>query len=271
MKLISKLKGYYRRLTTMKKDKKYKPELNTYGDISVEFIDSIMINEASYSSNTVIALHYNDQSDSINDLNDLKNLIIQSDLRVLDLKFDFVAYVYGQSPSYATFLFNNENQKSYNKFFSLLYNLCTEIDIIDETLQYVKDPEANAYYTKKYYPYETESIDLSTSMPIYVQDVTAKLPENIRSKCKGINALFMYNYNGQYNYTYMKYVSDLKVSSILQSKDGDDLLKYEAPEWTKQYASNLTIYDGTNILEDNLLITNNDDQALYDDIDEIIE
>ena len=271
MNLIKKLKGYYRRLTTIKKDKNYKPDLKSYGDISVEFVDSIMINSSNYESNIVIKLQCPNEEGSKSDLNELINLITKSDLRLVLSEKHSLAYVYGRAPSYAKFLYSNEEMKSYNKYFSLLYNLCIEIDSIDPILQYLNNPKENIYETEKYYPYESENINISINNPIYVQDITAKLPEDQRNEFKCINALFVYDTNQADDSVYMYYASDIKADSILQSKPGDDLLKYDAPQWIEDYASNLTLCDGTNILKDNLLITNNDDQSLYDDIDEIIE
>lgn len=271
MNLIKNLKGYYRRLTTIKKDKNYKSDLKSYGDISVEYIDSIMINSFEYESNIVIKIQYSNEEGSKANLKELINLIAKSDMRIILIANKQEAYVYGGGPSCAKFLFCNENLKSYNKFFSLMYNLYTQIDVVDNILKYLKDPEDNRYRTEQYYPYESDDISLSLTMPVYVRDITAKLPEDERSICKDMNALFIYDIHQADGSIYKYYADDIKPDSILQYKDGDSVLKYSASDWIEEYASNLTLYDGTNILRDNLLITNNDDQALYDDIDEIID
>ena len=271
MNLIKNLKGYYRRLRTIKKDRNYKSDLKSYGDISVEYIDSVMINSFTYESNIVIKIQYSNEEGSRANLNELIHLIAKSDLRIILIADSQEAYVYGGGPSCAKFLFCNENLKSYNKFFSLMYNLYTQIDVVDTTLKYLKDPEDKRYQTEQYYPYESDDISLSLTMPVYVRDITAKLPEDERSICKDMNALFIYDIYRANGSIYKYYTDDIKPNSILQYTDGDSVLKYSAPDWIEEYASNLTLYDGTNILRDNLLITNNDDQALYDDIDEIIE
>ena len=271
MNLINNLKGYYRRLITIRRDKNYKSDLKSYGDISVEYIDSIIINSSEYKSNIVIKIQYSNEEGSKENLDELINLIAKSNLRIILIADKHEAYVYGGGPSCAKFLFCNENLKSYNKFFSLMYNLYTQIDTVDTIFKYLKDQDDNIYQTEHYYPYESDDINLSLTMPVYVRDITAKLPEDERSACKDMNTLFIYDTDQADGSVYKYYTDDIKPDSILQSKDGDSVLKYSAPDWIEEYASNLTLYDGTNILKDNLLITNNDDQALYDNIDEIID
>ena len=261
--MFKTIKGYIKRIQSIfNRDKNYKSKPSEYGTCEVTYVDGIIIDNDYIQSNIVISIIHDNGTDAIMDLAYFITLCAEIGLRVIndpDSKGNGV-YVFGSPYQFAYLIIRYETAKSDNHIFSLVYNLCKEIEAIAYVLERSKSEDG--FVDVDYYPYMQDNVQFSSSKPVWVMD-SNKEGEMIDDLIK----VYLYDIDQDQLYSY--YLSDLKFITTLQ----DDYLFIidMIKEYGKDFTSNFNLKNGKNIITDNLLITNTDNDSYYEDIDEIIE
>ena len=274
--MFAKLKGYFRRLSTPKKETNYQPEETSYGNIEVSYIGSVKIEGNVLKDNTNIILQISYEKNMKDANTDRENFIemastsnlnmIYLDSDELDKRFIFISgpvykydklCVYGYDVKYS-------NNKTLMKVMSIL----EKIDLMQDSSTFKE-----ALQDKYTFPYTSDDIYLTSENPVYVQCIdTYWIDKDIIDagydildclKDAFIVAILLKNQN-----MVMIDIIETFVKSYKDKWYQQYILDY-IDEYKEAFASNFTIPGYKNIFDINFLVTSHNGE--FEDIDEPLD
>lgn len=264
--MFNVIKGYIKRLITPKPDKNYKPEEDIYGLYEWRIVSLYKNNFGK--SNIILELDIpiTDKYTDIDfDVSLLLNNIYLCGIRTLQYNFNNINCILfaGSVEQYVSVLTvkNTLLNADVNRIFRSFINILRDIDIMHNMIDNALD---NEYIKKSSYPYEVDISEITCSNPISIQQINneALNPKILKTDyMESLIYLLMINiYNEKECNSY--YISDLV--NKLQYDDQEQI------SGLKEYMySNFNIPGFKNIFDINFKVTD-DDESVYDDIDEII-
>lgn len=214
--MFKTIKGYIRRLTTIKKDKTIQVDMPEYGEFEATFIHSCIINGNNNFSNIIIELTYDTSKDSINVLADkLKSLLSICGIKfitesiVSNIAHLFIGGSVYQYDKLISIYYYNPDYR-YNKLLCILKNLIDKVDIC----RYI-DQNTNEVTV-----YQSESIG-AKNYEIYMQNISSVVSPEVIDKIYPLLLVTVYHdsYEGHiisiYNlmdFLFMYYYGDMDES-----------------------------------------------------------
>ncbi len=265
--MLSKLKGYFKRYSSPKPDKKYQPEETTYGDYDVVFISSTVFDNIN-NTNIIMAYTYDSDPEKDDILKEIEEFDFMLKLNRFGIKTVYYTertfvFFAGDRVQYATLInyFYHDPNYRYNKLLCLLQKIVINVDIISTLIG--NDPSL-------YYQYESEFLKLESSNPVAIQSIDIS---NIPYELQGdkylfdiIVPLFKIGYvlsdKGAFVYKY-DYVLDF----LTKYWYGQDVRYHELE---CNFKSNFNITGFKNIFDINFKVTTDNNESYYNDIDEVI-
>ena len=168
--MLSKLKGYVRRLTTPKKDENFESKETTFGELEVSFVDSVKIEDDMFpTSNIILQISYQGQmDDGVNAVNQFLEMASRVGLKSNIIPLEETNYMFiAGSDVYYNYLcetFANDPKYSENKILKKVISILSKIDIMGNT-SFFEEYENGAY------SYDTTIIALGDSRPVFVEYV----------------------------------------------------------------------------------------------------
>lgn len=256
MNIIKKLKGYWRRLTSPKKDLNFYTKETQYGEINITPYGYIHLKNTDIEYDKIcIQISLNEFND---DAKSTKEKFIQL-LGLLKIQYinhtDNNLYIIGPADDYIKLFLQYENLKNDNKILGLLYNCCKNINIIREKMTWLENT--------LYYSYEIPITTLSKDNPIIIYD-----PMN--DTC--IKHTYNINIIPELIYIYLYINSEWIEYNIIDffiRYNNDNGFKEIIDEIHLDYPTKFILQNGKNIFSINFKVNSSYDTS-YDDIDEII-
>jgi hypothetical protein len=281
MSLTSKIKGYFRRLTTPSKDKSYIPDDTSFGDFSVTMVNGTYVDN--HCNNIVIEFIYNSDYEDIRRHAEQLLLALEStDIRVLEFRniatkddSNVLFYTAGTNIDYIKFIQTLLPYPvwAYNKLFKFLKRRLEELEYVAPYLKYGLD--INSYDLDKYNEFVSRPLNLITltsSNSIKVEDIVLKRFSNILTKDEDDKDLIekllplfrVYVYFPNIDETELYWVNELAYKFLMDPIVHNDLIEY-----SESMRSNFNIPNFKNILDMNTEVI--DPDSMYKDIDEVID
>lgn len=265
--MLNTLKGYIKRLTTPKPDKTYQPAKEIYNIYEWRIIslykDNFGNSNIILELDTQISDKYTDIDFDISVL--LKNMYLCG-IRVLEYKFKDTSSILiaGSVEQYISVLTvkNTLLNADMNRVYRSFINKLRDIDIMHNKIDYVL---GNEYLQKSYYPYETEITELTCTNPIIIQYIDT---ENLYSEILKTDYMELMIYLMVISIYGEKTCKSYYISDLANIISYDDTEIFSALK-ESMYA-NFNIPGFKNVFDINFKVTN-DDESMYDDIDEVIE
>lgn len=275
--MFSKLKGYFRRLSTPKKEENFEPEPTYYGEVNIWHVSSVVVDNGTGElelNNIILQISYDKtMSDSTNDAMNFNTMISSVGIRsALVGNIDNTTYLFiaGSNSCFGMLLskYLNDPIHSNNRIFKKVVSILGIIDIM-KNVSIFKDE-----IHPDYYPYEAAFVRLSESRPVYVQYVDTYFVSNkildagidvldilntlyIVAVYVNQNILFDYVYDFITKYNLREYSSDIL----------DHIDRYK-----EKFESNFSIPGYKNIFDINTSITNQEAMSKYlDETEEPID
>lgn len=266
--MFSKLKGYFKRYSTPRPDKNYKPKETTYGDYDVMFISSTVFDNTA--NNNIIMVYTYDKNpekdDILKEVEEFEFMLKENRFgmkTVYNNERPFIFFT-GDRIQYATVInyYYNDPDYRYNKLLCLLRKIVINLDITSTLIG--GEPSL-------YYQYESELLELTPSNPVAIQSINVSnipyelqdnkyLYDNIVSLLK-IGYLIHNEYDEYYhNYDYI--LDFLTKFYYCKNKDFEEL--------KLNFKSNFNIKGFKNIFDINFKVTTDNEESYYEDIDEVI-
>ena len=269
--MINTIKGWIKRLTTPKKNKTYQPEQDNYGEFEWRFISSFNVDII---NNIILELDISPSCiDTDNNVSSLIENAQLSGLRILKYTFENKICIFfaGAKANYISLLSidNSVVYISNNRILKSMISILQKIDImhssyeIDNVLPYTSTYNIESMYL----PYLTDTKEISCTDPITIQSLPTEniyhevLKTDYMSKFIYLMIIAIYNEKELEKY----YISDL-VNLLNFSNFYQETFAY----YKRTLHSNFDIPGFKNIFDINLKVTD-DDESMYDDIDEVIE
>lgn len=267
--MLSKLKGYFKRYSTPRPDKKYQPEETTYGDYDVLFISSTVFDNI-VNTNIIMAYTYDnnpDKDDILKEVEEFEFMLKENRFGIKTVRYKGRPFVFfaGDRIQYTTLInyyYYNPDYR-YNKLLCLLQKIVINLDI---TATFIGNKPS------LYHQYESEVLKLETSNPVAIQSIDiSNIPIELQEKnylFDIIISLFKIGYvlydkeQGEYTYKY-DYVLDF-LNKFWYSED----TRYQDLEYN--FKSNFNITGFKNIFDINFKVTTDNNESYYNDIDEVI-
>ena len=261
MKIIAKLKGYKRRLSTIKKDKDYKPVETTYGEYTVSLVSgyNVQIKDKIHSGIIFLIEYDSKDFDVQKDTSEILNLISLIHGEYIctfeeSTLLNFISLNSNQCKEIAD-LYNNNPQYNGNKVLRNLITEFTKIDIIDREISFTQE--------KDVYPYEISLVKLTKDKPVYIQ----KFFDEYHFKMEGIyNILNIFVLADEIMFadTIYEFIKEYSKDSIFH--DIIDKIFQSKPKYFE-------IPDFKNIFDINFIIINENrrEYSYVEDVDEIID
>ena len=167
--MFEKIKGYFKRLSTPKKEKDFEPEPTSYGEINVWHINSMVINKYEELNNIILQISYDkSMNDTTEDAMNFNIMISSVGIRsalVGDIGDTTYLFIAGSNSKFGMFLnkYMNDPVYSNNRIFKKVVSTLGKIDIMKDISIFSNEPELD------YYPYESAIVAISESRPVYVQ------------------------------------------------------------------------------------------------------
>ena len=268
--MFKQLKGLLKRYTTPKPKKDYTPEDDYYGKYEWKVI-SLYKNEFG-DSNIILELDYDSKSELKNmhlHLEFLVDNLNKVGLRTLHYSFkdtDCIV-IAGSITQYISILtidnllLNLDTNRVYRSFINIL----CDIDIMHPMIDNVTK-QFGIYTQTDYYPYETTITKLNSNNPITIQSL---ITENI------YNEILDTDYMESFIYLMVISVCEKDfhiwyISDLVNILNFNDDIREQFKSWKESMYYNFNIPGFKNIFDINLKVTD-DDESMYDDIDEVIE
>ena len=264
--MLSKLKGYIRRLTTPKKDENFETKETTFGELEVSFVDSVKIEDDMFpTSNIILQISYQGQmDDGVNAVNQFLEMASRVGLKSNIIPLEETNYMFiAGSDIYYNYLcetFANDPEYSENKILRKVISIISKIDIMGQ-MPYFED------YNNRIYSYDTTIVTLGDSRPVFVECIDtyyiAKdlFDANINVLDKLNNLYIM----GIYIPEQETILTDTVYGFIsrYRSDDYSDYIMDMIDKYKDQYQSNFTIPGYKNIFDINFLVTDLDSSSEY--------
>lgn len=273
--MFSKLKGYFRRLNTPKKEENFKPEPTSYGEVNVWHVSSVVVdNETDELNNIILQISYDKtMSDSTDDAMNFNTMISSVGIRsalVGDIDNTVYLFIAGSNSCFGMLLskYLNDPVYSNNRIFKKVIFMLGKIDIMKDISIFKDESQLD------YYPYESSFVRLSESKPVYVQCVDTYFVSNKLLEA-GIDVLDILNT--------LYIVAVYADQNILFDYAYDFITKYNLEEYNphvleiidkykKDFESNFYIPGYKNIFDINTSVTNQEAMSKYlDETEEPID
>lgn len=256
--LIKKIQNIF-----MKKDTNYTSPENTYGDFEWRYISSATCGDL---SNIILELDYTPTPSMDNFKSDLlffKKYANQSGLRMIEYSFQnkTCVLVAGSAIQYVS-VFSIDKTGYDNTVLRSLLSLLIKIDVVSCKITDYLD------YGRVVPAYESTDIMLTESVPVWMQTINESLLYKEITRC---------DYNKDLIYLTVSFIYNLFGSNCIMYYN-NELLLFTIADTTGDYirlinsfASNFDIPRYQNLFDINLKVTNDSDESLYDNIDEVID
>ena len=254
MKLISKIKGYWRRLTSPKKDLNFKTKETQYGEILVSPYSYIYLkNIDTEYSKICIQIKYNPTQEDANSAM-IEFLQLFNILQIQYIDQDKYIYIIGSIYDYIKLFCRYEYLKNDNKVFGLVYNLCKNINIIRDNMKWLEQT--------LYSSYNVHITVLSKDNPVRIYN---PLDDMLNSTHTDIipELLYIYIYDSSWDWEEYSFIN------FFMSYNNNKYFKEKIDELNKNYPTAFILPNGKNIIDMNFIL--NDSNASYDGVDEIID
>lgn len=276
MKLIKTIQGLFRRFTRLKRDKDYKPNATSFGEIEVDFMSSVLFTREDGTEDNNVILHVSVMERSDDAIMEFKAL-----LRCIH-KFGFRTHswnvekchhilIAGSSKVYAAMymFYMNDVDMGQNKIFLKMYRLLTMVDVASQD---IIDAHNNCLPEDDYneWKYDGKAIGFLSQELTHMQTVFDYRLDDI-----GIDSMYTIlpllmaslKWHDPLSGKNYIYIIDY-VPEFLNIINNDEAIrsdvKMRVDEWEKyEYAP------GKNIFNINFQVSQID-ESVYEDIDEIL-
>lgn len=261
MKFLAKLKGYKRRLSTIKKDKDYQAPVTDYGEYNVDLVSGYNVQVKGEIHSGVIFLiefdykNYDVQKDTLGIIN-LVSQINGNYINTYDdsTSLNFISLTSSQCKDLAD-IYNKDPQYNGNKVLRNLITEFTKVDIVDRQLSFTQE--------KSIYPYEISLVKLTKDKPVYIQKFFDEYHFKMDSIYIILN-IFIQADEIMFADTIFEFVRDYSKESLFH--DVVERLYESKPKLFE-------IPEFKNIFDINLLLINENrrDYSFVEDVDEVID
>lgn len=274
--MFAKLKGYFRRLSTPKKETNYQSQETSYGTIKVSYIGSTKIegNVLMNDSNIILQISYEKgMKDAETDKEQFIEMVSTANLNTIFLESDKLnkKFIFLAGPIYRydkLCEYGYDIKYSNNKMLMKTMSILEKIDIMAQSSTF-KESLKNKYN----FPYTSDIVYLTPENPVYTQcidtywvdkdiiDAGFDVLDIIKDICM-VAILFK-----NQDLTMIDTVNDF-VKSYQRKTYQPYILDY-IDEYKEAFASNFTIPGYKNIFDINFLVTNHNGD--FEDIDEPLD